>query len=346
MRRALAPLLISATALLSTAGAQANWTAALARSEKTEEQLKELKWKTLEPEVAFEQKGEELVPKVTLEGTWEREGWNLLRSTKFVTVDPKTHEFRFTIEMGSGKVTFVELTAVGPLGEVEFERVAVYFKEAKEAKDDALAAPPKRDFVMVSAGPTLLNYKETGVADYSMVATTVKASYTRLLFPPRWDFAVNTFFNLFPITQNQPGVDLRFLGINGRIGYSVPNMPDPWSLSVMFGYYYITTFVNGNALGFENLAGPQFFPVVRRRFRNLDSAYFYLKYSPLTDGVSLSFLSPSNRELAFGGGYSHPLSNGHPLGASLDVSDFSFIVPVRNKSVSYQSYSLSVAYGL
>jgi hypothetical protein len=100
----------------------------------------------------------------------------------------------------------------------------------------------------------------------------------------------------------------------------------------MGGYYYTTMFVSPAAFGFENMTGPQLFPVIRRTLRNQDCILFYAKYSPVSSG-SIS-LQPSSREIAGGITYSHLLSNGHSIPFSLDISNLSAVINSSNGNLS------------
>lgn len=344
-RRNFFPLLLATLAAGSTPAGGQGWEGTLVRSEKRSERIEALRWNAEKFPVKYVPKGEDVQPVITIEGELNRAGWYVVSDSDILEKGTGEHSFTFDIPL-IGKITPVEVVAIGPNGEVELERIVIRFEASKESRKIVAAAPPKRQFVTASLGPTVISYKETRVPDFSMYALTAKFSYTALILPPKWDFAANTFFTLLPLSSNIPDVTVRFLGINFRFGYVLQSIPQPWSVSLLAGYYYVTTFVSPPSLGFVNLAGPQFFPVVRRKFRNGDAAYAYLKFSPLTNGVSLELLNLSNRELAIGGGWSTPLANGHPFSLALDVSTFSFDVPKRSKLIEYSTFSLSAGYGL
>ena len=197
---------------------------------------------------------------------------------------------------------------------------------------------------MVSLGFSYITYKQTNIKDFSEMAVTAKASYLRLLPWARWTIGLSSFFTALPITTSIPGISARFLGINLRVGYQVARIKAPWELAVLTGWYYTSMFVTNDYLGFRNLAGPQLYPVLTRHLTLRDSAFCYAKYSPVTNGLSLSFLSFSDRELAAGGGWIHGLKNGHPLSVTLDVANIGFAY--RSSTISSSSVSLGVLYGL
>jgi hypothetical protein len=69
---------------------------------------------------------------------------------------------------------------------------------------------------------------QTGHAEFSEDAVTIKAEYRFLLFPPYWDLSVGSFFTASPLSTNQSGVDARFLGVNLRLGYRLPFIHEPF----------------------------------------------------------------------------------------------------------------------
>ncbi|HRK01991.1 MAG TPA: hypothetical protein PLH57_04950 [Oligoflexia bacterium] len=175
----------------------------------------------------------------------------------------------------------------------------------------------RRFYTTPSIGISSIQYKETGVSNYSAIALTGKIS-TRYPIRARWDVGGSMYFTLMPLTQNPSTNSARFLGVNGRIGYAPPGIKRPWRLSLLTGFYYTRMFVSNNAFGFKDMVGPQLFPVLHRSFKNGDSGMIYGKYSPVTN--NLSVLSLSNRELATGITYAYLMKNKRALAISLDIA--------------------------
>lgn len=170
-----------------------------------------------------------------------------------------------------------------------------------------------------SLGVTSVHYKE-GDTNYSAIALTGKIS-TRYALSPRWDLGGSMYLTLMPLKQTPSDNTARFLGVNARIGYSPKIIPSPWRLSLLTGLYYTRMFVSNDAFGFTDMVGPQLFPVLARLFSTGDSAMIYLKFSPVTNQLSL--LSFSNRELAAGFTFARLMKNGHALTFSLDYANMS-----------------------
>jgi len=171
-------------------------------------------------------------------------------------------------------------------------------------------------------GVTLLEYRETTATLYSSVSLTAKVS-VRYKISSRWSLGANTYFTAASLSRDKLGRVLRFLGVNGRVGYRLPFVPSPWSLSIMVGVYYTTTFTSDNSIGFKNMFGPQFFPVLVRSFKNKNRVYVYFKFSPIiTDQQGLTPPTFKSRELAFGGGYRFQAEN-FPLTVSVDLAHLS-----------------------
>jgi hypothetical protein len=185
---------------------------------------------------------------------------------------------------------------------------------------------------------------QTGHAEFSEDAVTIKAEYRFLLFPPYWDLSVGSFFTASPLSTNQSGVDARFLGVNLRLGYRLPFIHEPWEFHIFGGAYYTTMFVTNNAFGYRNELGPQLFPTLRRFFKNGDGISVYFKYSPVTSGFSA--LTSSNREIAVGGSWLLRLRNQHLVSFSLDYSNVSLDFPTLSSSLQVNVINFGVGYNL
>ena len=208
--------------------------------------------------------------------------------------------------------------------------------------------PPISVYFTPSVGVTYLSYKQTGITDYSMYALTGKFALNVPIKSPYLDFGINAFYNVFPISKNYVDITVRYLGINARVGYALPFVHSPWRFSLMAGAYYSRMFVTNQQFGYSSpLIYPQFFPILSRKFNKRNAGFLYLKYVPLT--ADFAIFSPTEREVAFGLGWTHYLWNGHPLTYMIDFSDMRFLTNLNvNEMATLQntSISLSIGYGL
>ena len=152
----------------------------------------------------------------------------------------------------------------------------------------------------------------------------------------KWEASANSYFNFLTLTSSQPD-SIRMLGVNGRVGYVIHKPLSPWRFILNGGWYYVTTFAE--SVGFENLSGPQAFPMVRYSISETQSAFGYFKYSPIAN--SLSLLDLNNREIALGGGYSFPWKN-RSWTAAIDAA-FLSVENFNGVSNSVDSLSLSLS---
>jgi hypothetical protein len=310
-------------------------------SEDLTSRIPSLKWDSDTFRVKRVPHGEEFLSFVTLKGVFGNatKDWALSNDKVIFETDEGG---RFEVEVPlQGKVTYLKLMAIGPLGEIEKEKVAVYLKDYHEFKREAEQRPVKKYFLSSGVGFTSLSFKDSRKPDFSQLALTGKISFLTPVFPPRWDFGFTTYLTLVPLTSNQPK-SARFLGVNFRIGYVLPGVKDPWRVTLLGGLYYTTMFVSTGDFGFQNLAGPQLFPVVMRTFRNRDSALAYLKFSPVGTGFGLITLY--NHEKAVGGAYIRPLEGGRTMSASIDIAQLQLRIG-RTTQVS-SSVTVGVGYGL
>jgi hypothetical protein len=264
-----------------------------------------------------------------IEGTYARKNWTLIVGRVKVPRDENGH-FKLKTEFKERQKNLM-LAAIGPDGEIEFESVTVTYPSYPLDKS------PRRNSFSLGLGVTHMWYSQEGstfspATSFTEDTLTLKGSYLYKLAPPHWDIGLSAFVSTLTFDPSIGGTTARSLGINARIGYNIALGHSPWTLSIMGGYYYTTMFVSPSNFGFENMTGPQLFPVIRRTLRNQDSILFYAKYSPVSAG-SIS-LQPSSREIAGGFTYSHLLSNGHSIPFSLDISNLSASATINNSTGS------------
>ena len=260
-------------------------------------------------------------------------------------VGQKSFSFMVPIEQ---MVTVVDVGKIYLNKQIAVERLKIVteFSDIRSFKPVEKAPPPRKvSFLGVSADLTSISYQETGLAKLSEFALTGKFSYLLELAPRKWDLGISGFATLLPISTNQAGVSLRFFGINGRMGYVVPWIREPFRFSVLVGGYYTTTMSSGLAFGFRNMCGPQVFPTLRYNLTQNDAISIYFKYSPILNGTSLTFQS---KEFAYGASWGHSLANRHPLSFSVNASqlDLNLDTGTGNLDILSQTLSVGVGYGL
>jgi hypothetical protein len=283
---------------------------------------------------------------VVIRGRYNQADWNILFSQKRVARN-KAGDFLLKIPVND-EVSEFELLEVGPLGQVNRERVKLTFVGDFKAYQARNAEGDKPLGLSFGIGPSYVMYTESAPPNSTVapiaqnqMALTAKAGYTRMLFPPNWDFGLSGYYTVMPLsTSYTPGI--RFLGLNARVGYIVPSVKAPWRFAVMGGFYYTTTMVDGDSYGFKNMAGPQLFPVLSKRINNNTAIGGYFKFSPVTTGASpLAF---NNREIAGGLNFTRFLKGGKSWNVSLDVA--SFALNIGDIAINSTSYSLGFGFGL
>jgi hypothetical protein len=276
-------------------------------------------------------------------GELDQRGWNLVwtdDSSAALNVAPRSGFIRAL--RVRGRTMPFELVAVGPKGETIREGWVLSFYDFDAAVREARTGKPRSRFT-ANAGVSVstLSYAQTGVAGFSQIAVTAKGAMTYYFLPSRWDLGLSAYFTALPLSTNISGTSARFIGVNFRVGYSTPWLHDPWRLNLLAGGYYASMFVSGSLFGYRNLSGPQLFPTLSRSLGGGDSLIFYGKFSPVTDGAQL--LSLSNREIAGGATWLHPLQGRHSIAGSLDASQLRF--SSADTTIQSTSLSLGASYG-
>jgi hypothetical protein len=254
-------------------------------------------------------------------------------------------KFQVDISYDAG-LRALELALVGPKGEVEyhFYRLELQLPAVPKEERAETVGPDfadlefnkklkRRFFISPGLGISSLSYSQTAVDPYHSIVMTAKVSSNYLLFPPKWDLGFTGFFNFVSLSKSSP-VDVRFLGLNLRLGYIFPEIKAPWRLSLYGGWYYSTMFASDSTFGYKNISGPQLFPSLRRNLNNGHAISTYFKFSPISN--NLGFFSLSNNEIATGLSYLIPTEK-HAYSISLDYARIQFYdgeVEIGSNSVS------------
>lgn len=245
---------------------------------------------------------------VVIQGTFERIGWSLLSETELIhKSSPQVEKhFSYRVEL-RGVLTPIRFVAVGPLGETQYQMMQIHFPEWEtkvsgvRSEAQILEAEKKLSFKALFSpglGVTYLTMTQAGRPDFSLTGITIKANVRKPLPWANWDGHVGGYITAVVFLKKPSDRSARFAGFNFRLSYLFPQISDPWVLSVAVGGYYATTWVTPNDFGYSNVYGPQLYPVVRRKLKNDKILSAYLKFSPITSGISI--LNLSSRELALG----------------------------------------------
>jgi hypothetical protein len=283
---------------------------------------------------------------VQLQGKLASHNVSLLLNDRIVQID-RHGSFREKVIIKEEE-SIIHFAAIDLKGGIQHEEIMVHVDNwraySKKRREVTLAAAFKKAPVQLSFGIaySLIQFDDSRGPNFQQSALTAKFSYGKATPSQRWDLGISTFLTLVPL-HSSTIYSARFLGINGRIGYALPWIRDPWRLTLMTGVYYTTMLPSesdaSSEFGYQSMVGPQVYPVVRRKFQNGTSLSAYFKYSPIKapDSV-ISFLG---RELAIGGAFSFLVGKDHTLSTTLDLSSYGFEI----EGVTIRSNSASVGIG-
>ena len=296
-----------------------------------------LVWRTEQPSVQFVKKDDWAELSVVLElSQWNRQ-YSLIYNNRPLAANA---EGKIRVEVPlKGISTQVKLVGVNLVGELSMETIGVFFPAYESTFKELASVSPQRHFPQVGLGLTSNSYASTLVSDVAQTAVTLKASWSYLLVPPRWDLGVSGYLTALALMKSRSEA-ATFLGLNLRMGYLLPPFRSPWRGSLYGGFYYTTMFVKDDAFGYRNIIGPQIYPSVKRLFSNGNHLAGYLKFSPVASNFQL--LSLSNREIAFGFSYSWLLERGRTLSITLDWAQLALLLDTNR----VQSDSLTLGASL
>jgi hypothetical protein len=341
------PRIIHVLSTLAVAGLTAGGSLALAAEKgkliRGAAQIQGLSWKSLDVDVEKDPVDKKVYG--YLDGAYVSPDRSLVIRNVAIPLAPDG-SFRLRVPLVDVRSPLV-FFSIGPTGDAARESIVVDFPGYAALAHEP-PPPIKRHAFLPSLGFTYISYSEApevgSPAQINEIMATFKLSYQYNLAPPRWNAGITTFVNLIPLSTSSTGFldepSAQFFGLNFRVGYVVPQIPEPWRLSIMVGTYYVTMF--GSDIGFVNLMGPQLFPVLRRTLSSGDTVTCYLKLSPVGEGFAIEGLT--NREMAFGGAWNHVLKNGRTFSAMLDFANLALYLPNGDgipTAVSSTSFSLS-----
>jgi hypothetical protein len=186
------------------------------------------------------------------------------------------------------------------------------------------------------AGITSLSYRQQRIEPFSQLALTIKGGAVYPIWKNQLDAGFSGFYNVIGFGSSSPrGYKMRYMGLNGRLGYSVIKAPSKLKMNINVGIYYNTSYSD---IGFGNMMGPQLYPEISYHFDNGHSLHAYGKLSPaFSNDYSISF--NDNREIAAGVHYAFPLNAVNRLSIGIDISQLKLSVE-PNWGVT-NTYSLS-----
>ncbi|MGZ6371455.1 MAG: hypothetical protein ACXWPM_11930 [Bdellovibrionota bacterium] len=197
---------------------------------------------------------------------------------------------------------------------------------------------PKRWSIFLGLGMTGLTYAEAlvGVNMYEF-GLTAKVGGTFYIIPKMLSLDVSGFGTTVAFGMNPAGTaDAHILGVNGRVGYTLPFNLKPVDFRVLAGWYYWAMLVPGDTYGVNPLTGPQIFLQAQGKGDRLWSTYF--KWAFVSD--SINFAQVSNSEFAVGASMGLNKSP-TPFVITLDLARIQF----ANAENSMVMYSASVGVG-
>ena len=185
-------------------------------------------------------------------------------------------------------------------------------------------------------GWSYLHFKEVRAPNYREIAQNLALSTGYAFLKGTLMAWVGLQATLFPYYKSQSEV-VRFLGVDGRIGYLIPKLENtPWSVWIFAGWYYITM-PTPNNFGFVDMSGPQVYPAVRYQITPKHSVSTFFKYSPVSSSLNRSIFK--NYEIAWGATYGYAWSKKWELLGGFKISRID--LNIDSVDVENTSYTLS-----
>jgi hypothetical protein len=283
---------------------------------------------------------------VKFKAVYTRAGWSLIVNNRILKkYENDSQSFELSLIL-TGEETEVELTAVGPYGDVQKDTLAiewdgfyVLLQNDPEFHASEIEKSERPWRAQLGLGVTQLNYLQTQAPEVSETALTLKGGIYHDL-KKNWDVSGSGYWNSVLLSSKPDPYTITLYGLNGRVGYRFRQVRYPWALKVMFGWYYMTMAQATGGIGFSGVNGPQLFPMLNYAFKSKASISTYIKFSPVSDRFNI--LQIGSYEFASGVSY-YPAKKilfNHPIGISFDYSQAG--VKLTYGKFKLQTYTLGV----
>lgn len=253
-----------------------------------------------------------------------------------------TFTHKVNIEKENTELQFAAIGSDGKMVSDPYALVIPGFATATEKRMKKKNNKPKKFFFSPGLGFTSISYSQsnTDVGTLSPIMLTLKLGADYRLKKKNWVLGFVGFMNVLALSGLTATTDFKFLGLNLRIGNRLNWLSSPWELTLSGGLYYLTMLTGGN-FGFQDVAGPQLYPTLRRTFNNGAAVLGYFKFSPIAQGFTL--MSFTNFELAGGVHYQFPRKSNLGYSVGLDLSRVNISTSDQNSQTnSAQSQTLTL----
>lgn len=312
-----------------------SWLAHLLRRTPDNLRLKTLAFSETQIPVLLIARPGNLRPLVEVRGKFGRPGWILYVQNTPVAQAAGSDDFKFHAFL-NGRINEIVLTAKGPGGEVEEERVYLF---APEAQEFTLVSP--WNAIVVNAGFSSVDYTQTGFGNYLAYAASIAARYSTFDAPTQISYYGGLEFTALTLASQPEQSNPQFLEARGGAAWMIPFAPNQRSKSqILAGGFYATMISNGSQIGFSNLIAPEI--GIRTRyilspFDALISDFRLVVLNSEFDFVDRGYLASLT--------FSRNLINQHRIELGLNYSNASYQAG-ENARVSYGVLSLMLGYSL
>ncbi len=282
---------------------------------------------------------------IKLKGNYAKSEWNILLGSDVVKLSGnRDFNLQIVLVENQQNLTFTE---IGPFGEVETKSFLVHVRDWDLYKIAAL--PPaqenpenKRWSINTALALTYSSFGDHRDRSVTQLAPTLKAGSVYRFKPTRWLVGLSFYYSFAPILHSPDTLpNAQYYGINGRVGYRLPQKILDFDPTVLLGWYYWGMIVPQSKYGLSGVFGPQMFISGSKELLTKRILSVYLKYAPLSETAGIP--NPLNHELAIGGSWTIFADSRYgPLLLTSDFSELSATFNGSGRKVSIQTVSVGL----
>jgi hypothetical protein len=250
---------------------------------------------------------------VPLEWTFPDKNWNFIEISENIRIQSSANEYHIQVPLTSEQ-TLLKLMAVSPAGDLKNESVEIDFPTYSEFGGDLDYEKSHPFWYMGYLGISYLNLSQSLLPNLNEWTASFGLAGNYRFKTSNLSVRGNACLAVPFTSYGMGGVNATLF--EGGLYATKDLLPErkQWSLSVSLGGYYDTLWATNNAIGFQNIYGPQLFPTLSYRLKNEDLVFLTAKYSPIMNGKGLGFFSLDNREIRVDLEWRRKFKNQHQLG--------------------------------
>jgi hypothetical protein len=243
-------------------------------------------------------------------------GWTILFNNQIVVLD-ENKDFLVPVPI-TKRMQWVDFSAVGPKGELEKEKIGLYFQNM----DEAIAAKEKGILpflLVVGLGYQMISYEQTNVPQISADKFSLLLGMEYTVFYPVLYGRADAIIDLATIAMEPEYLDVSFYRGDGKLIWATNFLSSPLKLNLIGGGMIVKMQAEPQIFGFDFVSGVEAYPEIIYRFSDQNQVSAHGRYTVLLTG------DLGGSEIRMGGTWTRKFRNGMKFSLDIDYSNLTIL---------------------